>query len=138
MHGGMPASAKPLNQEKNHSAGDDYENWATCHSCDVAKPDDQITATGICRDCVMHGPSSAGLPGKAAVDRMRAELRAKREARERQERADYEALQDKLKARRSGLTASQLTDTGVTEKTAYDGETYQTGSHVQAGAVWGP
>lgn len=136
MHGMMPASPKPLTQKKNHSAGDDCENWETCPQCDVAKPDEQMTTGGICRDCVVSGPSSAGSPGKAALDALRAELKAKREAREAQERADYEALQDKLKERRAGLTGSRPTDTGLTQAMAYDGETYRGGSRVQPAGRW--
>lgn len=136
MHGGMPASAKPLTQKITHDAGDDYENWETCPQCDVAKPDDQMTAGGICRDCVMHGPSTAGSPGKAAIDALRANLKAKREAKEAQERADYEALQAKLKERRAGLTGSRSTDTTVAKSWAFDGETYLDGLAVHPAGRW--
>ncbi|MFJ2353366.1 helix-turn-helix domain-containing protein [Glutamicibacter sp. NPDC087673] len=137
-HGGMPAYPKPLTQKITHGGGGDYENWATCHQCDVAKPDDQMTTGGVCRDCVMHGPSTAGSPGKAALDAMRAELKAKREAKEQRERAEQATLQAKLKERRAGLNASRPTDTVPTQKMAYDGETYRGGSHVQPAGVWGP
>jgi len=136
MHGVMPASSKPLTQKINPWAGDDYENWVTCPQCDVAKPDDQMTASRVCRDCVMHGPSSAGSPGKAALDAMRAKLRAEREAKEAKERADHEALQRKLLERRQGLTSSRPTDTGLTTYGALDHETYRNGSRAQPEGVW--
>lgn len=134
--GVSPMTPKPLTQKKNHSAGDDYENWETCHQCDVAKPEEQMTTGGICRDCVMHGPSTAGSPGKAALDALRADLKAKREAREARERADYEALQAKLKERRAGLAGSRPTDTTVAKSWAFDGETYLDGLAVHPAGRW--
>lgn len=137
MHGGMPASSEPLTQKINLSAVAGNENYETCRTCDVAKPDDQMTAGGVCRDCVMHGPSSEGRPGWAAVKAMQAEMKAKREAKEREEREAHDQLQRALQLRRSGATASSVADTSLATYGALDDETYRTGSAGPLQPSWG-
>lgn len=47
---GATVAPKPINQKENH---------ATCRSCDRDRPDSELSASGICADCLGIGPHSA-------------------------------------------------------------------------------